>query len=615
MDLIQDSAGGGGGKPFEQYPKKTETDQIQGFKILHDEAAIHGIQLWSPQLGWSPWIGGQGWDDKPRNPPEIYMWITTNPVRSIKVYTVLHRGWNGHTIAGLEFIDDSKSSRKFGCCEKSPRYGYHCDTVKELKCDQDRILVAVSGRAGDLLDQLTAYFGRRIVGPLNWDLSFTDLQERVVQYITPYILSLNNVVSFTPAYCIKTQQVVILLYSFQPRKLHQENPSLPGLRFEVYGFNTVPHIDISDPPPILSAEHAEDLYPVVKNFIKKHGSNHSNIVSITGGYIYNSEFKDWERQPHVIVCVCTKGYIPIGEDAIPKSFNGIRIKVLDGSCQSLFAPTLTRGYDQLSQFRGSKNSINPNDSLRVGKIDARLKTKSSNNETSNYLTLTSNCADFQPGSLIKFPGSNNRVIQRYTENLVMSARSSIRTKEDVEVGIDVALCSHILDDDSDWEESNVRKQEINLSQFNRMAQVRQLDHPQQCLLVEVWIAGIRKRDVGDYYVHTELNKEYYSYTSDIASSFVDDENRQMPYISKRLDVQFLQNQYLITAHFGRRYATVGDAGSICHLENSDEKRPWGVIHGQLRNEWFVYAIASPIEAILHKIEQDYGEVNLSCRSG
>ena len=69
---------------------------------------------------------------------------------------------------------------------------------------------------------------------------------------------------------------------------------------------------------------------------------------------------------------------------------------------------------------------------------------------------------------------------------------------------------------------------------------------------------------------------------------------------------YITNQYLVESK-NSPFAEPGDSGSICYIvdESSHNVRPWGLIHGLLKNTLISYAIVTPIEAVMQFLGQEY----------
>lgn len=158
----------------------------------------------------------------------------------------------------------------------------------------------------------------------------------ILQPVINYLSSFENLISAGLAHDPDADKTpLVILYCQDPYKVQQQRKQTPYLdasqKFVVCRPGDITYLDSDLEPPSLESVDSD----VLSAFNLTHQGlfqRHSNITVITTGYHYSESAQAWSTDLYILVYVYKKGYIPWGEDPIPKMIEGKPTKVLEGVC-------------------------------------------------------------------------------------------------------------------------------------------------------------------------------------------------------------------------------------------------------------------------------------------
>ena len=98
------------------------------------------------------------------------------------------------------------------------------------------------------------------------------------------------------------------------------------------------------PRPVLSTSDAARFRPHTNTALLHFRRGRSNVIAVTAGYASRTD-GSWSDEPHWLVFVHHKGFVPLGEEPLPKRYKRVPVSVFEGR------------YDALPSRRF--NSVNP----------------------------------------------------------------------------------------------------------------------------------------------------------------------------------------------------------------------------------------------------------------
>ena len=486
------------------------------------------------------------------------------------------------------------------------------------------------------------------------------ITNQALSLIAKHIMTLSYVVSFTPCYMpnnlLSLTSITVVLYSSSSTETllsMKNNPStIPGVFFEVREYNTIEVKGALSYPPSITTEEYNQVWSTLQFAFTELPPKHSNITAITmGSHVYdpteNYEI-EWKKMIHIIVHVHTVGYVPIGETLLPKTIRDIPIKVTQGIYTPLGIRALPLSDVDPVRPGVSVGMVGSNTAGTLGMFlrgSKHSKEESKYNDayilTNHHIINEGDMNDLQqPASCDleeyeKGNGLPHNGTKAYTIGVVIPGKSIIGDRPyplsndvEIQVGLDVGVCS--------WSSQR------SISPHPKFELVHRYPHLNLASLynnifttidprLEIIKIGrssnrtigtpvrnvslLMKNNTGLYHISSKKHNHVYNQSTNVISGVDKDSIPVLPIetdagtygIFKQKPIS-ITNQYLVLSDLeDKSFAIPGDSGSVCYIGDSitRELRPWGLLHGILKNIRFTYAIVTPIEAVMNFLGQDY----------
>ncbi len=162
------------------------------------------------------------------------------------------------------------------------------------------------------------------------------IRRKLLETFGQYIKNLNNVISFSLTYQVNNldeEIIYIILYTHNINKLAKQFNECPCQISHIQGFRIkfiLQNYDLQeDHPeethnPILHTGQDKLIWEALQETQNVCFNEHSNVIGVTVGCIKNTQ------NPCINVFLHSKGYIPLGEQSIPKFIQNIPVRVIEG---------------------------------------------------------------------------------------------------------------------------------------------------------------------------------------------------------------------------------------------------------------------------------------------
>ena len=426
------------------------------------------------------------------------------------------------------------------------------------------------------------------------------------------------------------------------------------------------HFPDPGPRPLIDVSESRRLRPIVQEAQIEYCDHHSNIAAVFGDYAYLKG--QWSTEPHIVVFVHTKSYIPLGENPLPKIYKGVPVSVYEGRYQTLPGKDVIEQFDDPSGEIGYSEVVGPGTSIgargsdAIGTLGGFLtdqKTSESekiyfltnhhvvietSNESSKVEVLQPAVGDYRrfQRRQLRYQNLNKKRLQEelnelyrplntqeidqcrigtvtvtssttYIGNLLVEARDGARS---IPIGVDAAI--------GVYESTRLVTTEVE----SRLPDVTITSEmvPWDAELEEKTDQVLKTGRTTGYTIGFPLSLSGAVINMNPGNFSLERGDLLMTVNQTRIKIEkhsqkriVLSNQHLVGHKAGGQFASPGDSGAICYLNSKNwpaedrwKLRPWGLLNGHIINNIYRYGILSPIDAVMKAI--GYNRILISSAS-